>query len=109
MMEYLGREDIVKEFSERTLFLPAHKGVVAAGGLEWDTEDPNVAAALGKFVEASGEIAPGAAALPAWKWANAYYGALVTRISQVMAGELTLDDAYERMNQDIADQVAQAQ
>ena len=109
VMEFLGREDVVKEFSERTLFLPAHKGVVAAGGLEWDTEDPNVAAALGKFVEASSEIAPAAAALPAWKWANAYYGALVTRISQVMAGELSLDDAYERMNQDIADQVAQAQ
>ena len=41
--------------------------------------------------------------------ANAYYGALATRISQVMAGELSLDEAYERMNQDIADQVAQAQ
>ena len=37
---------------------------------------------------------PPADALPAWKWAIAYYGALVTRVSQVMAGEMTLDDAY---------------
>ena len=47
--------------------------------------------------------------LPPWKWANAYYAALVTRTSQVMAGELPLDDAFARMDQDIADQVAQAQ
>ncbi|WMS44939.1 ABC transporter substrate-binding protein [Acuticoccus sp. MNP-M23] len=109
VMEFLARPEVVKEFSERTLFLPAHAGVVSDGGLEWQTEDKNVAAALGKFVEASAEVAPNAAALPAWKWANVYYGALVTRISQVMAGELTLDDAFARMDQDIADQVAQAQ
>lgn len=108
VMDFLARQDIVKEFSERTLFLPAHKGVVAEGGLDWQTEDPNVAGALGKFVEASSQIAPAAAALPAWKWATPYYAALVTRISQVMAGELTLEDAYARMDQDIADQVAQA-
>jgi alpha-1,4-digalacturonate transport system substrate-binding protein len=54
-------------------------------------------------------VAPAAAALPPWKWANAYYGALVSRTSQVMAGELPLDEAFERMDQDIADQVTQAQ
>ena len=34
------------------------------------------------------KVDPNAGALPAWKWGSAYYGALVTRISQVMAGEL---------------------
>ena len=107
-MEFLAREDIVKEFSERTLFLPAHKGVVEKGGMAWQTEDKNVEAALNKFIEASGDVLPGAAALPAWKWGSAYYGALVNRISQVMAGELTLEDAYSRIDADIAEQVAQA-
>ena len=32
----------------------------------------------------------------------------VLDVSQVMAGELTLEQAYERMNQDIAEQVATA-
>ena len=64
--------------------------------------------ALEKFVAASGEVAPAAALLPPWKWANAYYAALVTRTSQVMAGELPLEDAFTRMDQDIADAVAQA-
>ena len=34
VIEYLGSEPVVKEFTERTLFLPAHEGVIAKGGLE---------------------------------------------------------------------------
>lgn len=108
VMDYLASEDVVREFTERTLFLPAHKGVVEAGGLEFVTDDPNVSAALEKFVAASAEVAPNAAALPAWKWASTYYNALVTRASQTMAGEMTLDEAFARMDADIAEQVAQA-
>ena len=106
VMEYLSREDVVREFSERTLFLPAHAAVVAKGGLNWSTEDKNVGGALDVFVAAANDVAPGAAALPAWKWASAYYGALATRISQVMAGEMSLDDAVAKMDTDIAEKVA---
>ncbi|MGV8987724.1 MAG: ABC transporter substrate-binding protein [Cypionkella sp.] len=108
VMEYLASEPVVKEFSERTLFLPAHAGVVAKGGLNWDTKDKNVVAALNEFVKASAQILPAAAALPAWKWSSVYYGALVNRISQVMAGEMTLDEAYAKIDADIADQVKAA-
>ncbi len=107
VMEYLARADVVKEFSERTLFLPGHKGVAAAGGLDWQTEDPNVGKALDVFVGEPADLLPAASALPAWKWASAYYGALASRTSQVMAGELTLDQAFERMDSDIAEKVAQ--
>jgi len=109
VMEYFAREDIVKEFSERTLFLPAHAGVAAAGGLDWQTDDPNVGAALDAFIAAAARIEPAAAVLPSWKWASPYYGALVNRISQVMAGELSLDEAFEKIDSDIAEQVAAAQ
>jgi alpha-1,4-digalacturonate transport system substrate-binding protein len=108
VMEYLGSEEIVKEFSERTLFLPAHKGVVAAGNLAFQSNDPNVPPALSRFVEASSETLPNADALPAWIWGNAYYGAMVSRISQVMAGELTMDQARGLIDQDIASQVQSA-
>jgi alpha-1,4-digalacturonate transport system substrate-binding protein len=108
VMEYLASEPVVREFSERTLFLPAHAGIIAAGDLQFQSEDPNVQPALERFVAASTETVPAADALPAWRWANAYYGALVTRISQVMAGEISLEDARGLMDQDIADQVAAA-
>ncbi|MFT7058319.1 MAG: alpha-1,4-digalacturonate transport system substrate-binding protein, partial [Pseudorhodobacter sp.] len=81
----------------------------AAGGLNWATEDPHVSGALDKFVSAASDILPNAAVLPAWKWGSVYYGALVTRISEVMAGEMTLDAAFARIDADIAEQVAAAQ
>lgn len=108
VMDFLASADVVKEFSERTLFMPAHKGVVAAGGLDFQSDDPHVKAALSAFVAASARQSPIADKLPAWKWAGAYYTALVTRTSQAMAGELTLDQAIERMDADIAEQVKQA-
>ncbi|QPC88029.1 extracellular solute-binding protein [Mesorhizobium sp. NBSH29] len=107
VMDYLAQEDIVREFTERTLFLPGHKGVLSKP-IDFKTDDPNVKAALEAFVKAAGEVAPNASALPAWKWGTAYYGALVTRISQVMAGELKLDEAYARMDEDIKAKVAEA-
>ena len=108
VIEWLASEPVVKEFSERTLFLPAHEGVIANGGLKFVSDDRNVQPALETFVESSRLVAPAARLLPPWKWANAYYAALVTRTSQVMAGELALDDAFTRMDQDIADAVTQA-
>jgi alpha-1,4-digalacturonate transport system substrate-binding protein len=108
VMEYLARQDVVKEFSERTLFLPAHKGVIAEGGLEFQTDDEQVKAALNAFVAASPTTSPNALKLPGWRWADAYYGAIVTRVSQVIAGELTLDEAWTRIDQDVAEKVAEA-
>lgn len=107
VMDYLASEAVVKEFTERTLFLPAHKGV-ASGQLDFQTDDANVKAALDSFVKASGKVLPGANALPAWKWATPVYGVLVTRISQVMAGEMSIEDAFARMDEDIKAQVEAA-
>jgi alpha-1,4-digalacturonate transport system substrate-binding protein len=108
VMDYLASEEVVREFTERTLFLPAHAGIVAEGGLNFQSDDPNVPPALSRFVEASGETLPATDALPAWRWANSVYGALVTRISQAMAGELTLEQARALIDRDIADQVEAA-
>ncbi|MHB1101563.1 MAG: ABC transporter substrate-binding protein [Devosia sp.] len=107
VMEYLASQEIVKEFSERTLFLPAHKGVVAEG-LDFQSDNEQVKAALNAFVTASATTAPTALKLPGWRWSDAYYGALVTRVSQVIAGELTLDEAWTRIDQDVAEKVAEA-
>lgn len=108
VMDFLASEDILREFSERTLFLPAHAGVVAKGGLEFQSDDPLVPPALNAFVAASAETMPAADAMPAWVWGNAYYGAIVTRISQVMAGELTMEQARGLIDSDVADQVEAA-
>ena len=77
--------------------------------MSWATKDANVKAALDKFIAAAGEILPGAAALPASKWGSVHYGAQVNRISQAMAGELSLDEAFAKIDADVAQQVAAAQ
>lgn len=107
VMDFLAREDIVREFTERTLFLPAHKGVIA-GDINFQTDDENVKASLEAFVNATTKVHPNAGALPAWHWGSIYYGALVTRLSQVMAGELSLEEAYDRIDEDVKAQVAEA-
>lgn len=108
VMEYLASEEVAREFAARSLFLPASKTLQEAG-VEYQTEDPQVAAALEKLLEAQRTTSDEAQRLPGWRWSAAYYGALVNRVSQVIAGELSLDQAYERIDTDIADAVAAAQ
>lgn len=108
VMEYLASAEVVKEFSERTLFLPAHKGVVEAGGLDFQTDDPSAKAALEVFVAATSDVLPLANEMPAWRYANAVYGGMVSRISQAMAGEMPVADIFARIDSDIAEQVAAA-
>lgn len=108
VLEFLSREDIVREFSERALFLPAHKGVIDKGGLDFRTDDRNAAAALNVFVAASGQIMEEASRLPAWMPASDVYAAMVKRIGQAMAGEMPVADAIARIDSDIAEATAAA-
>lgn len=107
VMEYLASTPVAKEFAERTLFLPANKEVVA-GGLDFKTDSQIVKDVLNTYVAATSATAEEALKMPAWKWAGTYYGALVARVSQVVAGELSLEEAYARIDSDMADKVKEA-
>lgn len=104
LMDFLASTPIAKEFAERTLFLPANKEVLA-GPIDFKTKTPAVKDVLNVFVKASTQTAPEALKLPAWKWGGVYYGAIVARIGQVIAGEISLEDAYSRIDSDMADKV----
>lgn len=104
-MDWMAREEIVKEFSERTLFLPAHKGVVEKGGLDFKSADQQAKTALGTFVEVSKATSESALKLPAWRWADTVYAAIVTRIGQTLAGEMSVEDAFARIDADVAQKV----
>ena len=108
VMDFLASEPIAKEFAERTLFIPANKAVLAKE-LNFQTDNPQVKAALDVFVSSSATTSPEALKLPGWKWSDAYYSALVSRVSQAVAGELSLDDAFKRIDDDIAQKVKEAQ
>jgi alpha-1,4-digalacturonate transport system substrate-binding protein len=97
----------VREFSERTLFLPAHQGV-AAKGVNFKTNDPNVKKSLEVFLGASRTTAPLALRLPSYRWSGVIYPAVISRLGQVVAGESTLDEAHARIAADIQQKVAEA-
>jgi alpha-1,4-digalacturonate transport system substrate-binding protein len=107
VMDYLASEPVLKEFTERSLFLPAHKGILA-GKLDFHTDNDQVKAALGAFVTATATTSEVAQKLPGWRWSDTYYGALVTRVGQAVAGELPLKEAFTRIDADIAAKVKDA-
>ncbi|KQZ47766.1 ABC transporter substrate-binding protein [Rhizobium sp. Root149] len=104
VMDYLARKDIVKEFSERTLFLPAHKGVIAEG-VNFKTDSALVKEALNTFVNATKTTSDLANKMPGWRWSDTMYGAVVTRTAQAVAGEMSKEDAFTRIDSDVAEKV----
>ena len=104
VMEYLASEPVIKEFSERTLFLPAHKAVLAKG-VDFKTDSPLVKDALNKFVEATKTTSDIAQKMPGWRWSDTVYGAVVTRVAQSIAGEMPTQEALTRIDADVAAKV----
>ena len=43
--------------------------------------------------------------MPGWFWSDTIYAALVTRVGQAAAGEMKLDEAFTRIDADIAAKV----
>lgn len=107
VMDWLASSPVYKEFIERTLFLPANKEVIAQG-LDYKTDNAQVKAALNTFVKASASTATEANQMQAWKWNNAVWGAWVSRLGQAMAGELSSDEAFKRIDEDLAQKVKEA-
>lgn len=105
VMEYLLQPEIYGEYSSRALLIPAHEAVVAMG-VEFDTEDSAVAAALTGFANEVPKFQDQAVALNPHPLAFAYYDASNTRLAQYFAGELTLDEAMERLQEQLDEAAA---
>lgn len=106
VMEYLSSEAVMREFVERTLFIPAHAGL-AKQPLNYKTDNPMVKAALDVFVKETGKFSPTALQMQSNKWSGTIYAALISRLGQVVAGEMSLDDAYARIDEDIKKKMAE--
>jgi alpha-1,4-digalacturonate transport system substrate-binding protein len=108
VMEYLAREDVLREFHARTLFVPAHAGV-ATSEIPWDTDLQLAKDALSAFANQVPSIDPIAFKLQAYPNNRIMFDSFRDRITQVLTGELTLDEAMERMQQDVDAALAEAE
>lgn len=100
VMEFLSQPDVYGEYSARALFLPAH-ATVAASGVDFQTDNEDVKAALNTFVAEVPKLTQDALALNYHPFAFVYFTSARDRLTQWMVGELTLDEAIERIQQDI--------
>lgn len=105
VMEYLLQPEVYAEYSARSLLIPAHAAVVEMG-VEFETDNPAVQAALSAFASEVPKFQDQAWALNPHPLAFAYYDASNTRLAQYFAGELTLDEAMERLQQQLDEAAA---
>lgn len=104
VLAYLTSEEVGREFAERTLSLSANSAV-AEGGLEYQTENEDIVAALNVFAAEVPKLQDQAAALNVNPFAFAYYRNSADRITQYLVGELTLEEALAALQEDIDDAV----
>jgi alpha-1,4-digalacturonate transport system substrate-binding protein len=107
-MEYLTSEEVMNEFYARTLFIPGHLGL-AATGVDFQAELPQTLKSLNVFAGEVGKLAPLAYDLQAYRFNTILFNANRDRLTQVFTGELTLDEAIQRMQDDIDAGIAAAQ
>lgn len=100
LLEFLAQEENLAEFSAKTLFIPGHLGL-ASKGVEYQTDVQQSKDALNVFVSQVEKLDPLAYTMQAYPYNTIVFNAIRDRLSQVFVGELTLDEAIVRMQQEI--------
>ena len=103
-LDYLASEPVYAEMTARTANIPAHAGLQASG-IKYDLPGP-AQAALKAFTAAASGISPVAYRLQGYILNRPIFNATVARLSQAIVGELTLDQAYARIDQDVQSAMA---
>lgn len=106
VMDYLASEPILSEFYAKTLFIPGHLGI-ATKGVEFVTDNPQAKKALTVFSNQVSKLDPIAYKMQGYQYNSVVLNATRDRITQVITGELTLDDAITRIQEDIDKKLAE--
>ncbi len=106
VLDYLASEPVMREFYSRTLFVPGHIGLAKAG-IDYPTASPAAKAALKVFGADVAGIDPLANQLQGYTNNRIVFNAVISRLGQAIAGEIKLDEAYQRITADIAQQIAE--
>ena len=107
VMEFIAQEENLAEFYGRSLFIPGHLGL-ASSGVDFATDNPLAAAALTAFSQQVPKLHPIAYAMQAYPYNFVVFNSIRDRLTQVYVGELTLDQALERIQADIDEALREA-
>ncbi len=102
LLEWFASEPIQAEYHARTLFLPAHAGL-AKKGIAYQTSDPSVKKSLDAAIKAVAATSPTAFAYQGYEHNRILFNATIVRLNQAINGEMSLDEAYKRMQADVVE------
>ena len=108
LMEYLIQAESYHDYSAATLLLPGHIGV-ASNPVGFQTDNESVLNALNSYTAEVPKLQDQGFTMTYHPFAFAYFRNSANRIAQYLTGELSLDDALARLQQDIDDAVSEAQ
>lgn len=108
LLDFMAREDVQAAVLAKTKNIPAHQGLQAKG-VNYANATDDEKAALGVFSSALTKFSPVAFQFQGYKNNRAIMNATVTRITQAIVGESTLDEALARIDTDVKEAIAAAQ
>jgi len=107
VMSYLAQEDVLAEFYGRSLFIPGHLGL-AERGIDFVTDVEDARDALSVFASGVPNLHPLAYRLQGYPFNRVWWTEIPNRLTQVLVGELTLDQAIERLQADMDESIREA-
>ena len=108
VLDFFAQEDVYAELMAKTRNIPAHQGL-AEKGIEYEDVSAQAQKALEAFTRQVAKLSPTAYDFQGYKFNRAVMNATVTRLSQAIVGEMTLDQALERLEADVQEAVQQGQ
>ena len=106
-MDFISSEANYSEFTARTNNIPAHQGL-ARKGVNYTGAAAPVKAALGVFSSGVASLATEAFIFQGHRFNRAMMLPTVTRVTQAIVGEMSVDEAINKLGADMKDAVAQA-
>lgn len=107
LLEFISREDVQAKVLAKTKNIPANQALQKTG-IEYQNATDAEKAALTTFAASLSEFSPVAFQFQGYKNNRAIMNATVTRITQAIVGESTLDEALARIDTDVKEALAAA-
>jgi alpha-1,4-digalacturonate transport system substrate-binding protein len=105
-LDFLAAEPIYAEWMAKTSNIPAHAGLQKSG-IKF-TLSPAGSAAMDSFVKEGAGLDPLSYRLQGYRYKQVIFNASANRLGQAVVGELTPDQAFDRITSDVNEALAAA-
>ncbi|MEY5027999.1 MAG: hypothetical protein RLZ63_314 [Pseudomonadota bacterium] len=106
-LEFMSGDAAYAEFTAKTNNIPAHAGL-AKKGVQYTNASDASKAALGVFSSGVSALSPVAYQFQGYKYNRAIMLPTVTRVTQAIVGEMSVDESVAKINADMKDALQQA-